>query len=42
MEIKECEILQTEEPKSSLTEYICVIILLMLSIFLLIYMMEFM
>lgn len=41
MDNSECEILQVEEPKSSIKEYICVIILLIVSIFLLIYMMKF-
>ena len=42
MDSKECEILQVEEPVTSKSEYICVLILLLISIFLLIYMMEFM
>ena len=41
MNNSEYEILQIEEPKSSFVEYICVIILLAVSIFLLIYMMKF-
>lgn len=41
MDNNECEILQTEEPKSSFIEYACVVTLFILSVFLLIYMMKF-